>query len=1148
MRRLPILLALILASAGLTVVPGVIETAAAAPPNTNCTTDVTRDMQQFVSSGGVHQLVAGACYKVNGKLKINGILDGGDPGNKAEIRKTSQASLGRYDGMDPTQWDGSSLRSLQNSGYCGNPENGLVQLSGGAGIRDVYIHRQGLAVYNACHYNEHGIDMHSGPNTITNVDIEGAWGDCVYIQGGHDLEATNIDCISNGRQGVGLARGSNLHFNGLTIRNSDRSGFDFEANVVNDVIQNVEVENFDITTDDDDLGWPRPGCGTTCFSGQEGLPDSLGSTDTGKLAFPSQGGDSTSGNINIHDGTVHKALGGVYNRSSSPRTGPGQCAHNRYNWKVERVTFEGMGTQESPGYGLRTEGPTRINANGPEQTGPDTFGGPRAMAIFCGTKDVIFRDNKMPGGWLTLESNSGTQIVTGNCFAGITKIGNNGPVTQESNNTIKDVGESCGGGTVTKPGAPIIRTAVAGDGEATVNWSPPTNTGGGAITEYTVTRSPGGVTQTDTASPHTFTGLTNGTSYTFKVKAKNSAGYGPDSTASNPVTPRAGATVPGAPTGVTCTSGADGRSVVSFTAPSSNGGSAITGYKVTSTPGSIAKTGTASPITITGLTNGQAYTFKVAASNAIGEGSQSSASASCTPAGGNSVPGAPTIGTAIAGDKSAVVKWTAPVSNGGAAINAYIVYNGFAPVAYTGGSATQLTVQNLTNEQPYTFVVKAQNAVGLSAASAESNEVIPTDTGAATVPGAPTIGTATAGDASATVTWTPPDSDGGRVITGYKITSNPATTTKTASPGSSSFNFTGLTNGTSYTFTVKASNVIGDSSASGASNSVTPTTVTPTVVPCDLQDFAFADGLRAAQVDRINDQMGDFCRAVRNLITGSYVSSTPVCDNLHVDTTAGLDPDGAVQLESGLRTACSGLRGLAALGTGLTTTPATPTEHGSCNAVTFTVQTGMDTNRTERAEEAARNLCDAFQRVVSDTYDTELQGPPCDNATVTPPEGTTSPVISAFAAAVAQVGWRTACGADTGNPGETICDVVDMDAVAGLVPGEVSEVASTMRDACVAARQIDTGSYDSIVLGPICSNIAVLKNPLGLSPASALRLQRAWRDACTAARTLDDAGHVGPAPPPECDALQLTPLPGTDPADYQLALDAMREACQEALG
>ena len=94
--------------------------------------------------------------------------------------------------------------------------------------------------------------------------------------------------------------------------------------------------------------------------------------------------------------------------------------------------------------------------------------------------------------------------------------------------------------------------------------------------------------------------------------------------------------VPGAPSIGTATAG-NTQATVSFTAPASNGGSAITSYTVTSNPGAISASGAASPITVPGLINGTAYTFTVQAINAVGPGAASAASNSVTPmaAGGN---------------------------------------------------------------------------------------------------------------------------------------------------------------------------------------------------------------------------------------------------------------------------------------------------------------------------------------------------------------------------------------------------------------------------------------------------------------------------------------------------------------------------------
>ncbi|MDQ1684890.1 MAG: hypothetical protein QOC82_1627 [Frankiaceae bacterium] len=186
------------------------------------------------------------------------------------------------------------------------------------------------------------------------------------------------------------------------------------------------------------------------------------------------------------------------------------------------------------------------------------------------------------------------------------------------------------------PGAPTNVTATRGNASATVSWTAPASTGGSAITSYTVRSSSGtAVTVDGNTLSTTVTGLTNGTSYTFTVTAANAAGTGPASAPSNAVTP---ATVPGAPTGASATAG-DASATVSWTAPASNGGAAVTSYTVLASNGTTTTvSGTTLSATVTGLTNGTAYTFTVSATNSVGAGPASAASNSVTPAAATTAP------------------------------------------------------------------------------------------------------------------------------------------------------------------------------------------------------------------------------------------------------------------------------------------------------------------------------------------------------------------------------------------------------------------------------------------------------------------------------------------------------------------------------
>jgi hypothetical protein len=369
---------------------------------------------------------------------------------------------------------------------------------------------------------------------------------------------------------------------------------------------------------------------------------------------------------------------------------------------------------------------------------------------------------------------------------------------------------------------------MAGDTQATITFGAPWNTGGTPITGYTVTSNPGGVTATGTGSPIVVTGLTNNTAYTFTVTASNSVGPGPASGPSNSVTPKGVVTTaPGPPSGVWATAG-NARATVNFSAPWNTGGTTIISYTVTSSPGGIAKTGYRSPIVVTGLTNGVAYTFTVKATNIVGTGAASMPSRAVTPTDGVvlTVPGPPTGVSATAGNTNATITFSAPADTGGTPITGYTVTG--SPGGTATGVGSPITVTGLTNGTGYTFTVKATNIVGTGPASTASNSVTPAAP-VLTVPGAPTGVSATAGNARATVTFSAPADTGGTPIIEYRIYGYKNglldLSYSYGDPGGVSpvpWTFEGLTNGASYTFTVTARNSVGDSPSSAPSSAVIP--------------------------------------------------------------------------------------------------------------------------------------------------------------------------------------------------------------------------------------------------------------------------------------------------------------------------------------
>ena len=322
-----------------------------------------------------------------------------------------------------------------------------------------------------------------------------------------------------------------------------------------------------------------------------------------------------------------------------------------------------------------------------------------------------------------------TLKVAGNLTSFVVPNLANGQTYSFSVDAINAAGTGPAANTTTVvPGLPGAPTAVSvtgtGNGTATVHWTAPSNAGAAAISGYTVT--PSGLASTtfwSNATSETVSGLTDGSAYTFSVAAVNPYGTGPSAT-SGSGTPAA--TAPGAPTGLQVTPG-DAQATVTWVAPTSTGGSAITGYTITPYIAGTAQTptsATASPATVTGLTDGTTYTFTVSAVNAVGSAA-SAQSWAMTP---QATPVVPTIAMSL--DKGAngiygigtVATYTATLSANGTVSSA--TFSDSLPAGITGpAGAIQVNGAACATPVVCTSTTSAITVTGLSLASGQNTTV-----------------------------------------------------------------------------------------------------------------------------------------------------------------------------------------------------------------------------------------------------------------------------------------------------------------------------------------------------------------------------------------------------------------------------------------
>jgi Ca2+-binding RTX toxin-like protein len=351
-----------------------------------------------------------------------------------------------------------------------------------------------------------------------------------------------------------------------------------------------------------------------------------------------------------------------------------------------------------------------------------------------------------------------------------------------------------------------------------LGWDRPADNGGSGLTDYSVETSRDSGTNW-VLVPHSvstsvnlgLSGLAPGTTYQVRVAAINSVGRSDYLTGSLTTL----AVPASAPQSLVSSSVTKSSLTLSWGLPVSNGGAAITDYKVeVSSNGGTSWTAiphTASnalSFNVTGLTRAVAYQFRVSAVTSGGAGAVSNVVSVTTLADVPSAPSNLTFSSVTASGMT--LAWSVPTDNGGSALTDYVVETSkdgstWTVVPHTASTALGLTLTGLSPGTAYQVRVSAKNAIGVSAGYATGSKT--TLMTAATAPTG--LASSAVTSTSLTLSWVIPSSNGGAPISDYKVeVSSNSGSTWTAIPHTASnalsLNVTGLTRATAYQFRVSA--------------------------------------------------------------------------------------------------------------------------------------------------------------------------------------------------------------------------------------------------------------------------------------------------------------------------------------------------------
>ena len=336
---------------------------------------------------------------------------------------------------------------------------------------------------------------------------------------------------------------------------------------------------------------------------------------------------------------------------------------------------------------------------------------------------------------------------------------------------------------LSRPRIPRALTATArGTDAIRLDWSAPASDGGSPLTGYRIEVSPDGVgwsnLSVNTASPattYTHEGLSEGDTRHYRVSAINRFGRSGFSNTAFATTEAA--TVPGPPTALSATASGTGTIRLDWSAPASDGGDDISGYKIEwsaagNAPWRSVAEDTGSAATTypdTGLDSGSTRHYRVSAINSAG----TSAPSNTAYATAYAKPGAPRALTATARGANAIrLDWAAPASDGGTAITGYRIEvssdgsSGPWTELVASTAATTYLHGGLSEGDTRHYRVSAINLVGPSDPSNTASDT----TEALSAPDAPTaLAAAARGRETIRLDWAAPASDGGTAITGYRI-------------------------------------------------------------------------------------------------------------------------------------------------------------------------------------------------------------------------------------------------------------------------------------------------------------------------------------------------------------------------------------------